>query len=113
MSWRLSRWRLPNIDEEPFLVFWNNQERQDITYLASYEWLKAFPTQHYVTEQMVLPKFKVIRSNPEADETLPNWVKRRGEPPALWQVSYRDLLKVVYTRKETRDPYPRPEEGIF
>lgn len=27
--------RIANIDEEPFLIFWNNQERQDITYLAS------------------------------------------------------------------------------
>jgi hypothetical protein len=105
--------RIANIDEEPFLIFWNNQERQDITYLASYEWLKVIPSQTYYAERMVLPRFKVVRSNPELDENLPSWLQKRGDPPACWQVSYGDLLKVVYTRQLSHDPYPRPEEGIF
>jgi hypothetical protein len=44
---------------------------------------------------------------------LPHWMQEHGEPPALWQISYADLLKVIYTRTHPNDPYPRPTEGIF
>ena len=105
--------QISNIGEEPYLIFWNNQDRQDVTYLASYEWLKVFPPKFYHAEQSVLPRFKIVRSDPEADESLPLWMQERGDPPALWQVSYGDLLKIVFTHKVKNDPYPRPEEGIF
>jgi alpha-glucosidase (family GH31 glycosyl hydrolase) len=104
---------IDNIGEQPYLVFWNNQNRQDITYLFSYEWKKAWPPKFYDAEQGVLPKFHVVRSNPEAEHDLPQWMLERGEPPALWQISYGDLLKVVHTRVEQNDPYYRPQEGIF
>jgi hypothetical protein len=105
--------RVANIGEEPFYIFWNNQERENIRFLAAYEWLKVFPPQFIASESSVLPRFKVIRSDPEADKDLPHWMQKRGEPPALWQISYGDLLKVVFTRTHPNDPYPRPKEGIF
>jgi hypothetical protein len=105
--------RISNIDEEPFLVFWNNQERQEIRYFANYEWVKVFPPQILASESSALPKFKVLRSDPEAEKNLPSWMQKRGEPPALWQISYGDLLKIVFTRNDQNGPYPRPVEGIY
>lgn len=105
--------KIDNIGEEPYLVFWNNQNRQDITYLFSYEWKKVWPPKFYDAEWGVLPKFTVVRSDPEAEQDLPLWMLERGEPPALWQINYKDLLKIVYTRLAQTDPYPRPKEGIF
>jgi alpha-glucosidase (family GH31 glycosyl hydrolase) len=105
--------RISTIGEEPFYIFWNNQERENIRFLASYEWMKVYPPQYIASESSVLPHFKVIRPDPEADYNLPKWMQKRGEPPALWQISYGDLLKIVYTRTNPHDPYPRPEEGIF
>jgi hypothetical protein len=105
--------RVANIGEEPFYVFWNNQEREDIHFLAAYEWLKVYPPKFLASESSVLPRFKVIRTDPEADQDLPRWMLRHGESPALWQISYGDLLKVVYTRTKPSEHYPRPEEGNF
>jgi len=105
--------RIANIGEEPFYIFWNNQERENIRFLASYEWLKVYPPRFIASESSVLPRFKVIRSDPEADKNLPHWMQEQGEPPALWQISYGDLLKIIYTRTHPNDPYPRPTEGIF
>ena len=105
--------KIDNIGEEPYLIFWNNQNRQDITYLFSYEWKKVWPPKFYDAEQGVLPKFQIIRSNPEAEQDLPQWMLERGEPPALWQINYGNLLKVIFTRVDQNDPYPRPQDGIY
>jgi alpha-glucosidase (family GH31 glycosyl hydrolase) len=105
--------RIENIGEEPYLIFWNNQYLPDITYQFSYEWKKVWPPKFYEAEKGVLPKFYLVRSNPDDDRDLPRWILRRGETPAMWQMDYWNLLKVVFTREAQNDPYPRPEEGLF
>lgn len=105
--------KIDNIGEEPYLIFWNNRNRPDITYLFSEEWKPVWPPKFYEYESGALPKFHLVRSNPDDDRDLPQWMLRRGKSPAIWQIDYKNLLRVVFTRKSQDDLYPRPKEGLF
>jgi hypothetical protein len=99
---------IKNTGEEK-IVIWNNDNRPDFSWLLSKEYLFWGPGEKYHCEKGILPNFHVI--HPDKEFKITRWNRTRALP-ALLQVDFSQLLKVVITFN-ANPTYPVPKEGML